>query len=159
MPDIPERMKANGREANPVFDPAEYLYRRFLPNEDPDEIEIDMIEMPDMSCLRELYALPEHAIWHRECLYDGWGVLQVRVREVPHTVKSWSIRPAHTPRPDNYAHTDIRCHDATSGKEVHITDKNSELIDPDVHLQFREKMLEYTSVRLRPGDFNWGDAD
>jgi hypothetical protein len=136
------------------------LYRRF-PVDDPDEdveLEVDMIELPDISCIRQKHdGRPQDALWHKDNKFGGWGVMQFEVRHIPRSIdsatKTFTFRPVHTPYSNLYPHTEVRAFDGN----LHLEKALIETMDRGAQLRFREKLLEYTTVRFKPGEFDWGD--
>jgi hypothetical protein len=64
MPELPAYMIKGGRPPDQSFTPEEMLYRRVPPDFwDDDEIELDGIDLPDMSVTREKYGPPEACRW------------------------------------------------------------------------------------------------
>jgi hypothetical protein len=88
MPEIPPAMYTAGRHPVPHFERGEYLYRRvphelWDPDADPGElpIDVDAVEMPDMSVGRSRFAHPEWLRLAAGC--EDWGVVGFQVQDIP----------------------------------------------------------------------------
>jgi hypothetical protein len=174
MSDLPSEMLKNGRPEDQEFESGEFLYRR-VPEDlwDDDEIDLDSIELPDMSVNREKYG---PAWWvrymeskdsksgAREFVLTDWGVIGFRVEDVPpeqafHGQFLYKFKVAHAPNKYNYAHSEVRAFETIMGNpksdEIHI--KGNDLInriDPIWHLRWREKLARKCERILSPGEPN-----
>lgn len=151
MADRPTAMLRNGRPRDQEFRPEERLFRRVplqLWDDGNDPIEVDAIELPDLSVLREKYGHPEWArLESEEC--GEWGVICFEVQDIPPRLQHlgvfiWSFRPRHVPLEENYPHSEVWAYE----NETHINAKHR--IDPDLHLRWREMLLRRIRVALRP---------
>ena len=84
MADLPPGMVQGNRHPVPHFDKAEYLYRRVPHGLWDDDaiglpIDVDAIEMPDMSVSRSKFAHPEWLRLASGC--DDWGVVGFQVKD------------------------------------------------------------------------------
>jgi hypothetical protein len=157
MADLPVAMLKNGRQADQGFRPDEYLYRRVpleLWDDGDDPIEIDAIELPDMSVIRGKYGHPEWARLQRDDYWE-WGVVGFEVRGIPPKlwhlgVFCWTFAPRHVPLHNNYPHSEVWAHESSpnSNVERHIDAKRD--IDPDLHLRWREMLLRNIRKFIRP---------
>lgn len=149
MPEIPEEMKRNGRPRLPEFDPDEYLYRRVMPEQwSEDEIDIDAIELPDMSVNRGSLGPPQWVRLEEERCKD-WAVVGFKVRDIPSDmlhlgVDLYTFLPKHIPLELNYPHSEVWC----QRNDVHINAKRD--LDKALHQRWREKLLWKMKTFLRP---------
>lgn len=150
-------MLQGARHVTPHFDKRESLYRR-IPHDLWDEddpahpIDIDAIELPDMSVGRSRFAHPE---WLR--LASGcadWAVVGFRVEDIPREQFIDGIRyefgPVHAPERRNYPHSEVRAYRAATEAvpDEHVDGKK--VMMPDrVHLEWREKLLRHVRVFIR----------
>jgi hypothetical protein len=147
-------MRANQRHEDPHFHPDEYLFRRVpiaLWDDPADRLEVDAVELPDISVGRSKYG---HAEWVRFDVvngrfYEDWGVVGVQVRHVP--PKLWRdgfpkfvFRVRHDPDDRDYPHSEIRAFD--NDKHVNMVDNLPE----DIHLQWRERLLRVIQTIIKP---------
>lgn len=153
MPNLPEGMLQNGRPPLPHFDPREYLYRRVPPEQWVESstglpIDIDAIELPDMSVGRSRFAHPEWLRLASGC--SEWGVVGFRVCDVPPERLidgiPYQFSPEHAPERRNYPHSEVRAYEPSSSKHV---DGKSIMLPPRVHLEWREQLLREVRVFLR----------
>ena len=151
MPDLPSAMLRNGRPKDQDFRLDEYLYRR-VPLELWDDadvaIDIDAIELPDMSVIRGKYGHPEWArLESDECI--DWGVIGFRVDDIPvrllHLgVFTWTFGPRHVPLDENYSHSEVWAYE----NGTHVNAKNR--LDAHLHLRWREMLLRRVKTIIRP---------
>jgi hypothetical protein len=153
MVELPSAMRTESRLLDQQFDPGEYLYRRVPLEhwEDPDaDIELDAIELPDMSVIRSKYAHPEWARFEGdEYRYHDWGVVGFRVRDVPEELQhlgvfTWTFRPEHAPLKKNYPHSEVRAFE----NGVHVD--ASKKLDNHLHLRWREQLARRLTKFLAP---------
>ena len=119
MPELPPAMRTQGRAADQEFSPDEYLYRR-VPlihwEEWDDFIELDAIELPDMSVMRSKYAHPEWARFEGDDYeYHDWGVIGFRVGDIPTPLQHLGVflctfRAEHVPLKRNFPHSEVRAY-------------------------------------------------
>jgi hypothetical protein len=151
MPDLPSAMRRNGRRKDRDFRPDEYLCRR-VPLELWDDgdvvIDIDAIELPDMSVIRSKYGHPEWArLESDECI--DWGVIGFCVGDIPARllhmgVFTWTFGPRHVPLEENYPHSEVWAYE----NGMHVNAKNR--LDPHLHLRWREILLRRIKTIIRP---------
>jgi hypothetical protein len=149
MPEIPNEMKRNGRPRIKDFDPGEYLYRRVKPEDWADgDVDIEAIELPDMSVNRSSLGPPE---WLRlaEERFETWAVIGFKVGEIPTNlmhlgVDIYTFAPQHIPLEDNYPHSEVRCY--CNGN--HINAKRN--LDKALHQRWRERLLFNIRTFIRP---------
>lgn len=123
--ELPERLRRAGRAPDPVFSPAEELYRRFS-KQDLDGFGefIDARLSFAISTNRQKFSQPEDVLYSSTNAYAGFGVVRVLVQDIPAPVeddqrRSFWFRPCHLPEEDNYSHTHIQCeYEAPVGQEV-----------------------------------------
>lgn len=137
MADISEEMKRNGRQKIKEFDPDEYLYRRVMPEQwEESEIDIDAIELPDMSVNRSSLGPPEWARLEEERCQD-WAVVGFKVKDIPTDmqhlgVHTFTFSPTHVPLELNYPHSEVRCY--KDGTYINA----KKLLDHAVYQRWRE---------------------
>jgi hypothetical protein len=155
MAEIPAAMRKDDRHEDPHFTPGEYLYRRVPLEswEEGEEVDVDAIELPDMSVLRSKYGHPEWARLESDD-YAEWGVIGFMVGDIPpellHSgVFQFVFKPRHDPLKKNYPHTEVRAYEVIDRQEVHINGK-TRLMDPDVHLRWRERLLQKIKEFIQP---------
>src|SRR4051794_25169322 len=114
MPEVPDEMKTKGRTPVPFDDLEEYLYRRVAPELwDESGIEVDAIELPDMSVNRSRFGPPRWARLADERCKD-WAVVGFMVQDIPPEmlhlgVVRYTFSPEHVPLKNNYPHSEVRC--------------------------------------------------
>lgn len=112
----PERMYARGREAVPDFDAVELLYLRYSREHllqgqlTPDAIRSQLRQ----SVNRGGFSEPEDVLFSATGVYDGLGVVEFQVRDIPPRVEQPAGPPyiffmSHEPEEDNYSHSEIWC--------------------------------------------------
>lgn len=152
MPDFPSAMMKEYRSEDQEFTSNEQLYRRvpfLLWDEDDDDVDLDAIELPDMSVMRGKYAHPEWARFDRG-EYHELGVLGFRVDAIPDGflhlgVFEWTFRAVHVPHRRNYPHAEVQAFE----DEQHVDGKTRNL-DPDAHLRWRELLFRQVREIYRP---------
>lgn len=152
MPDLPSAMMKGDRSEDQVFASDEQLYRRVpfvLWDEDDDDVDLDAIELPDMSVVRGKYAHPEWARFDRG-EYHELGVIGFRVDAIPDGflhlgVFTWLFRAVHVPHRRNYPHAEVQAFE----DGVHVDGKTRDL-DPDAHLRWRELLFRQVKKIYRP---------
>jgi hypothetical protein len=129
MSKIPPAMKQNRRFADAHFVKSEYLYRRVPLDfwaDAADDLEVNAIELPDISCGRSKYGHPE---WLRfdvrengvYIFRDGWAVIGFQIGDIPSErwldgVFRFTFKTVHDPDEWNYPHSEVRSFE----DEVHI---------------------------------------
>src|SRR5262245_2228316 len=144
MPELPEWMMQHDKPVDDVFRGDEQLYRR-VPHEfwDDDYINVDAIDLPDMSVNRGKYSLPQ---WVRLIgeEYHDWGVIGFRVEDIPAEMQHLGVhifrfRPKHVLHKYNYPHSEVQAFHsraAAPAAEEHI---NQALLK-------REKLLKLETL-------------
>ena len=146
-------MIRGNRPRNQHFEDDEKLYRRFRPDMvDGRRLELDAVCMPDMSVMRE--SLMDDMRWvlidpdgQRD--FSSWGIAYFRVEDVPCEVlfrgaQLYIFGPRHVPLPRNYPHSEVWAY--RDGE--HLQGRNA--LPPEVHLTFRERLLQRTRIAVRP---------
>jgi len=111
-------------------------------------IDIDAIELPDMSVIRSKYGHPEWArLESDECI--DWGVIGFCVGDIPARllhmgVFTWTFGPRHVPLEENYPHSEVWAYE----NGMHVNAKNR--LDPHLHLRWREILLRRIKTIIRP---------
>lgn len=157
MTELPEGMLQRGRPEDDRFEPSEHLYRR-VPHVlwEDDYINLDAIELPDMSVNREKYGPPQ---WVRLLgeEYHDWGVIGFHVIDIPPEMQHLGVhiyrfRPRHVPHKRNYPHSEVQAYYANSDSidaEQHIDDdflkreqilRLQTLFSDEVQLRWREQL-------------------
>jgi hypothetical protein len=151
MNELPEGMLAKGRKPVQDFTDDEKLYRAFPPDcLDGTALEIDALELPDMSVNRGKFGPPEWMLLLD--VFNGFGVAAFCVGDIPKEllhrgVERFTSRPFHSPTPQNYPHSEIRMF---NGYGHHINAKDC--LDPDLDLRWRERLLQRIRVIIRPDE-------
>lgn len=149
MPEIPEEMKQNKRPRIKEFDPEEYLYRRVMPEQwEEAEIDIDAIELPDMSVNRSSLGPPQWVRLEEERCKD-WAVVGFKVKDIPTDmthlgVDLYTFDARHIPLENNYPHSEVWAY----RNGIHIDAKKN--LDKSLHQRWREKLLWRIKTFLRP---------
>lgn len=154
MAEVPPEMMTLERGPDHEFHEMERLFRRFPPTcFDGGEISIAAVELPDMSVIREKFGKPEWLLLDEE--FQGWGVLFFLVRDIPPNEEilqagfmSFSLEPKHVPLKKNYPHSEVW----VFHRGIHIckNHNNLELLDPDFHLRWRERLVFAAHLVIRP---------
>lgn len=108
-------MRRNGRAEDPVFNGSEKLFRRYKSEHIVDGtftgVGLSFKNPPSVN--REKYSLAEDVLFSESDEFRDWGVVSLRVEDIPHTMPAekprYQISPNHVPLEDNYAHSEIRC--------------------------------------------------
>jgi hypothetical protein len=113
--EIPERLRTNGRAADPVFEGAEKLFRRYLREHLVNGQFSNAgfrLSRPN-SVNREKYSLVEDVLLSLDDRHVGSGVWSLRVEDLPAEFPpekpQISVFPQHLPVDENYAHSEIWC--------------------------------------------------
>jgi hypothetical protein len=154
MADVPPEMMQGTRPVDPAFDDQEELYRRFSSEKlDGGEIAIAAVALPDMSVMRQKYGWPRWLLLDDE--YSDWGVLAFHVRDIPPAQELWhegiisyTLAPEHVPYQRNYPHTEVRVFRA--GVHICKESMNLDLLDPDFHLRWRERIVLASHIAVHP---------
>jgi hypothetical protein len=166
MGELPEGMLQRGKPVDDVFEPKEYLYRR-VPHElwDDDYVNLDAIELPDMSVNRGKYDSPQWVRLLSDEFHD-WGVIGFQVRDIPAELQHlrvhiYRFRPKHVPHKHNYPHSEVRAYYARSDSpqvEQHISQeflrkeriRHLETLFPDeLQLRWREQLRRRCRIIIR----------
>lgn len=151
----PTAMESGDGEAEyPHFVPDEVLFRRvplILWQSKDDDIELDAIELPDMSVGRSRFGHPE---WVRFDVvngkhFDDWGIIGFEVRAIhPHFwvngTDSFTFRPAHDPLDLDYPHTEVRVY--LDAERISIAER----IPHHIRLKWRELLFRQIRRVIRP---------
>ncbi len=155
MSNRPNAMEREDGEAEyPHFVADEVLYRRvpliLWPSKD-DDIELDAIELPDMSVGRSKFGHPE---WVRFDVvnnyhFEEWGVIGFEVRAIHprfwvNGTDEFTFRPAHDPLDLDYPHAEVRVY--LNARRVAVADA----IPHHVQLKWRELLFREIWRVLRP---------
>ena len=115
MPELPDRLRRNGRAVDPVFDPPEKLFRRYRREHYVNGQFSGLglrINIPP-STNREKYSAAEDVLFSANDEFAGWGVLSLRALDVtiglPENLPSYDFSCKHVPLEDNYSHSEIWC--------------------------------------------------
>lgn len=113
MDELPEGMMQRDKLVDDSFTPTEQLYRR-VPHAywDDDHVNVDAIELPDMSVNRGKFSEPQ---WVRLLgdEFRDWGVIGFRVEDIPTEMQHLGVhifrfRPKHVPHKHNYPHSEVQ---------------------------------------------------
>lgn len=151
MVELPPAMLKSGRGRDQEFAHDEYLYRRVplqLWDDGEDDIEVDAIELPDMSVVRSKYGHPEWARLESDEFLE-WGVVGFTVGDIPAEMLhlgafTWTFGARHVPLEKNYPHSEVQAYE--EGKHVNAKSR----LDPNLHLRWREKLLWKIRKIIRP---------
>jgi hypothetical protein len=109
-------MKRNGRPVDPIFNGSEKLFRRFRSEHIASGTFTGVgLSFKDdaPSVNRQKYSFPDDVLFTEGGEYANWGVISLRVRDIPSELPDGSPRyrigPRHDPLEDNYAHSGIHC--------------------------------------------------
>ena len=119
MRERPARMWRNGRAEDPVFEPAEKLFRRYRLEHCPDGKFCNMglsFDRP-LSFNREKYSEPADTLFSDADAdtnkFANWGVLSLQVQHLPAffpvDCPECHFYPVHAPLENNFAHSDVLC--------------------------------------------------
>lgn len=153
MPDFPEAMWKNARQADQRFDDTEILYRRVSPESWEDggaDITVDAIELPDMSVMRSKFSHPEWARFNGEdYAFADWGVVGFAVEDIPpgfldNGVFNYTFKPHHAPLRKNYPHAEVRAYE--NGMHISATER----LSPTAHLRWRMRLLRRIKKFVAP---------
>ena len=158
MAELPEYMQTKDKPVVHEFAPAERLFRR-VPHTlwDDDEIELDAIDFPDMSCTRESLAPPMAARWVGENDVD-WGIIGFRVSDIPAEVPYQGavrhrLRAEHAPLKRNYPHSEVRVYESPWDQpaiEIHLDKKQLPGVPREAQQVWREKLRRKSKIVLAP---------
>lgn len=107
-------MYRNGRPVLPINDPLESLYLRYFADNFVDgQLQTAAIRFPNQSVNRGSLSEPEDVLFDEQGRYDGLGVVEIMVHEIPETIADangtqFSFNVSHSPEEKNYSHSEIR---------------------------------------------------
>jgi hypothetical protein len=166
MPEIPEGMMQLDKMVDDVFKPDEHLYRR-VPHDywDDDYVNVDAIDLPDMSVNRAKYSLPQ---WVRLLSdeYHDWGVISFQVKDIPAEMQHLGVhifrfRPKHVPHKHNYPHSEVQAFYSKADQpeiEEHINqeflkkekmDQLETLFPEELQLRWREQLRRKCRIAIK----------
>ena len=159
MSNVPPEMMTLERTPDPDFAADEILFRRFRPEDfEKGEVPPEAFELPDMSVNREKYGPADWLLL--EEAFRAWGVAGFRVRDIPHDeallhlgVIAYVLRPEHVPLKFNYPHSEIRIF--RDGVRICKNHANLELLEPEFHIRWRERLSQATWVVVAPHADKW----
>lgn len=114
MPELPDRLKRNGRAEDQAFEPGERLFRRYK-REHYVERQFSNLgfAFPRQSINRSKYSEPADVLFSLTDAFQGWGVLVFTVEhlppEFPIEEPAYTFFACHVPEEDNYSHTEVWC--------------------------------------------------
>lgn len=108
-------MKRSGRPEDPVFADAEKLFRRYKSEHIIEGsfsgVGLSFKNAPSLN--REKYSEPRDVLFSENEEFAGWGVVSLRVQDIPPALPvenpRYNLAPRHAPLEDNYAHSEIHC--------------------------------------------------
>lgn len=160
MPDLPEYMLQREREADPIFESDELLYRRVQPDDwDVEGVNLDALEFPDMSVQRQKYGPPNSARWERGN-YVEWGIIGFKVGDIPTDIPFQGsvihkMKPIHTPHKKNYPHAEVQVFESKwdqQSVEMHIDKKTMAGVPLEAQQEWRELLRRKCQIILQPGE-------
>jgi hypothetical protein len=139
-------MYRDGRPREPVFSPQELLFRRYSSEHWVDGKFVAVgFKFPKQSVNRERFSQPEDVLFSDSGEFNGWGVLEFHVSDVPLHISfaqglvSFFVK--HSPYDDNYAHSEIWSDkDNSSGESLDLSSA--------VKKQFRTILAQRVKVRI-----------
>jgi hypothetical protein len=156
MAEIPPEMMTLQKPIIQHFSSNERLYRRFRPDHwEEGGVAADAFRLPNMSVNRGSLGPPQWAILTEDDEFVTWGVASFIVDEIPYGVEMlhlgriiFTFRPEHVPLKKNYPHSEVW----VFRDKVHIcaSNKNTELLDPEFHLRWRERLSQLAHVVIQP---------
>lgn len=108
-------MYARERPVLPFEDPTELLYLRVgIDDFVEEQLAPAAVRVPGQSVNRGSLSEPEDVLFHEEGRYDGLGVVEFSVKDIPQAIVSDQGPGAiffmrHRPLEDNYSHSEICC--------------------------------------------------
>ncbi len=126
-------MYASGRAAARFAEPLEPLYLRFgLEDFLGEHLVPAVLRVPGQSVNRGSLSEPEDVLFHEEGHYDGLGVVEFVVQDVPSAIfanqgSSAIFFMLHKPLPENYSHSEIACDQVEPLKGNHEPSKSVKL--------------------------------
>lgn len=158
--EVPQGMMTNGRPPIKQFNANEVLYRRIPADSeyfdfDHSEIEMDAIELPDMSVNRSSLGEMEWVLIG----HPNAGVSSFKVSDIPAPIQHggvlwYSFFPVHRPLKRNWPHTQVEAYEAASPLQSPSDDKHidgkAKMLHPDAHYRWRYQLLCKMQVEIPP---------
>lgn len=153
-PEFPDAMLTKGRLPVEHFEKSERLYRR-IPSEETyfdfasGSIEMDAVELPDMSVNRAFYGPMECPMEWLLIDYPDAGIASFLVGQIPPSLQhlgiTWySFLPVHRPERHNWPHSQVEVYESdrpvsrpTDGRHV---DGKRVLIEPEISYRWRYQL-------------------
>src|SRR5258708_496291 len=143
-------MYRNGRPEEDHCPPEEFLFRRYLREHwvggQFSGVGLRFAEDSGISVSRARFSEPEDTLFSQTGEFNGWGVLEFKVMDVPPEIEvlhvAFSFFMRHVPYDDNYSHSEIWSSDTRvpTGTYVQPT--------PAVRKQFRAIIGQRMRVRI-----------
>ena len=154
MAELPPKMIHNGRPRDQDFAPDEILYRRvptdLWDEDDEQDLDVDSIDLPDMSTVRSKYAHPEWARFDNgEYKHPDTGVIGFEVRHIPSPMThlgtwTWTFSPRHVPLDTSFPHAEVWA--SENGNHIQARAR----IEPAILLRWREQLFMKIKKFLEP---------
>jgi hypothetical protein len=141
------RMSQGGRRPNPMFYREELLFRRYCLQHWVGNKIVDAHFKFPPSFNRAKYSHPEDVTYSANGQFDGWGVMQLHVGEIPewitdHANLVYRFFPRHDPDELNFGHTIIQSErQDIPGRYVAPS--------PLVRKTFRAQLSQIISIRIK----------
>lgn len=147
MPELPTRMRRNGRAKDSVFDPAERLFRRYnrkhIVGTQFSNMGLSLREPPSLN--RERYSQASDVLFSETDEFASWGVWSLQVQHLPAAfppqTPEYGFAPDHDPVEDNYAHTLVIC-DQIPPTGGHVEPR------PEIRKLFRAAMSQRLKIEI-----------
>ena len=160
MPELPEYMLRKDKPAIVEFAPEERLFWR-VPKEfwDDEEIELDAVDIPDMSVTRESLAPATSARWIGDDYVD-WGVVGFRVADIPSEIRFqgayiYRMKAVHAPLKRNYPHSEVQVFESKwdqPQQELHVGKEAMPGVPREAQQEWRELIRRRCRIVLNPGE-------
>jgi hypothetical protein len=156
MAEIPIEMMTLEKPHIHHFDGDEQLYYRFHYDHLEDGgVSAEAFRLPNMSVNRSTLGPPSWTKVSEDDEYVLWGVACFRVKEIPTGVEMqhlgvmvFTFRPEHVPLKKNYPHSEIWVF--RDGLHICRKNKNVDLLAPEFHLRWRERLSQLGEVIIQP---------
>lgn len=156
MAEIPHEMMTHEKPKIHHFPKDEFLYYRFhFDHWEDGGVAAEAFRPPDMSVNRGSLGPPEWTILTEDDEYVLWGVASFRVEQIPTGVEMihlgkiiFTFRPEHVPLKKNYPHSEIWVF--RDGAHICIQNRNTDLLDPEFHMRWRERLSQLAHVIIQP---------
>lgn len=156
MAEIPIAMMTVDKPKIHHFNGDEQLFYRFHYDHWEDGgVAAEAFRLPDMSVNRSTLGPPAWTILTEHDEYVLWGVASFRVEEIPTGVEVphlgvviFTFRPEHVPLKKNYPHSEIWVF--RNAVRICGDNKNLDLLDPEFHLRWRERLSQLANVIIQP---------